>query len=118
MEQNRELTREIGERIRLARQARNMSQQELSTKADISLPHVSEIENGKKSMKLVTFIRIIEVLQVSADSIIRADVPHVNELYQNEFGDLIADCSPKEMEALKKIVLELKQTMRSGKTAE
>ena len=70
MDNSLELNQEIGERIRRARQAKNMSQQELSVKADISLPHISEIENGKKSMKLVTFIRIIEALQVSADSII------------------------------------------------
>lgn len=118
MDNSLELNQEIGERIRRARQAKNMSQQELSVKADISLPHISEIENGKKSMKLVTFIRIIEALQVSADSIIRADVPCVNKLYQNEFSEMVADCTPKEIEALKKIILELKQTMRSGKATE
>ena len=116
MDSDLKLNREIGERIRKARQARNMSQQELSSKANISLPHISEIENGKKSMKLQTFIRIIEVLQVSADSIIRADVPGVDLLYQSEFSEIIADCSPKEVEALKRIVHELKQTMRSDKS--
>ena len=107
------LDQEIGERIREARVARNMSQQELSTKANISLPHISEIENGKKSMKMPTFIRIIEALQVSADSILRANVPGVNELYQSEFSAIVADCTPTEVEALMKIVLELKRTMRS-----
>ena len=114
MDSNLKLNQEIGERIRKARQSRNMSQQELSAKANISLPHISEIENGKKSMKLQTFIRIIEVLQVSADSIIRADVPGVDLLYQSEFSEMIADCSPKEIEALKRIIMELKQTMHSG----
>ncbi len=109
---------EIGERIRRARLAMNMSQQELSTKANISLPHISEIENGKKSMKLQTFIRIIEALQVSADSILRADVPGVNQIYQNEFSAMVADCTPKEIEALQRIVLELKQTMRANKASE
>ena len=109
---------EIGERIRRARLAMNMSQQELSTKANISLPHISEIENGKKSMKLQTFIRIIEALQVSADSILRADVPGVNQIYQNEFSAMVEDCTPKEIEALQRIVLELKQTMQANKTSE
>lgn len=118
MDNSLKLNQEIGERIRKARQAMNMSQQELSAKANISLPHISEIENGKKSMKLQTFIRIIEVLQVSADSIIRADVPGINLLYQSEFSEMISDCSPKEIEALKKIIPELKQTMRSGKASD
>ena len=115
---NLSMDQEIGGRIREARLALNMSQQELSAKADISLPHISEIENGKKSMKLQTFIRIIEALQVSADSILRADVPGVNQIYQSEFSAMVADCTPKEIEALQKILLELKQTMRANKTSE
>lgn len=112
------INREIGERIKEARMAKKMSQQELATKANISLPHISEIERGKQSMKLSTFIRIIEALQVSADSVIRADVPGINQIYQNEFGALLEDCSPGEIESIKKIVVELKQTMKQKRTQE
>ena len=43
---------EIGERIRRARLAMNMSQQELSTKANISLPHISEKERRNRILKI------------------------------------------------------------------
>ena len=108
------MNKEIGERIRKARIARKMSQQELANTANISLPHISDIERGKQAMKLFTFIRIIEALQVSADSILRADVPEVNRLYQNEFSEITADCSPAEIESLKKILLQVKETMRNA----
>ena len=98
----------IGERIRDARMLKKMSQQELATKASISLPHISDIEHGKQSMKLITFVRIIEALQVSADDILRADVPTVNQLYQNEFSRIIEDCTPTEIESLKRILLQVK----------
>ena len=84
----------VGSRIRDARINRRMSQADLAAKANISLPHVSNIEKGKTSMKLETFIRIIEALQVSADSLLRPDVPEVRSLYQSEFDELLADCSP------------------------
>ena len=71
----------------------------------------SNIEKGKTSMKLETFIRIIEALQVSADSLLRPDVPEVRSLYQSEFDELLADCSPKELDSILKIVRELKSTM-------
>ena len=93
----------VGSRIRDARINRR--------KANISLPHVSNIEKGKTSMKLETFIRIIEALQVSADSLLRPDVPEVRSLYQSEFDELLADCSPKELDSILKIVRELKSTM-------
>ena len=63
---------EIGARIRELRIAQRMSQAELAEKSNISLPHISEIELGKSDMKLQNFIRIIEALQVSSDSIIKA----------------------------------------------
>ena len=57
----------VGSRIREARINRHMSQADLAVKANISLPHISNIEQGKTGMKLESFIRIIEALQVSAD---------------------------------------------------
>ena len=101
----------VGSRSRDARINRRMSQADLAAKANISLPHVSNIEKGKTSMKLETFIRIIEALQVSADSLRRPDVPEVRSLYQSEFDELLADCSPKELDSILKIVRELKSTM-------
>lgn len=101
----------IGSRIREARINRHMSQADLAVKANISLPHISKIEKGKTSMKLESFIRIIEALQVSADSMLRPDIPEVRSLYQSEFDELLADCSPKELDSILRIVRELKSTM-------
>ncbi len=112
MDDLEKMSQDIGERIKTARNSKKMSQQELAVKADISLPHISHIEHGKINMKLVTFVKIIEALQVSADTILRADVPSVNLLYQNEFSEIFADCSPAETAALIKIVMQVKETMR------
>ena len=118
MDESFRINQEIGERIREARMARKMSQQELANKANISLPHISDIEHGKQSMKLVTFKRIIEALQVSADVILRANVPTVNQLYQSELSRIIEDCTPAELETLKRIIIQLKQSMRTSTTQE
>ena len=57
----------IGARIRQVRQQRDMSQAALAAKAGLSLPHISDIELGKVSMRISSFVRIVEALQVSAD---------------------------------------------------
>lgn len=105
----------IGTRIRDARLKKKMSQQELAAAADVSLPHISEIELGKSLMRLSTFIRIAEALQVSTDYLIRPDIPEVNEIYQTEFQEIISDCSPSEIDSLFKIIRELKTAMRANK---
>ena len=48
---------------------------------------------------------------VSADSLLRTDVPEVRSLYQSEFDELLADCSTKELDSILKIVRELKSTI-------
>ena len=54
--------KKIGARIREIRIKNGMSQADLSVKAHISLPHVSDIELGKTKMLLATFVRIAEAL--------------------------------------------------------
>mgnify|MGYP005790355489 CR=1 FL=1 len=105
----------LGSRIRTVRQGQNMSQADLAARASVSLPLISNIELGKTNMQLETFVKIAEVLQVSTDYLLRADVPAVNALYQGEFSELIQDCSPREAETILKIVRDLKTTMRQYK---
>ena len=109
---------DIGARIREARMARRMSQAELAEKSNISLPHISEIELGKADIRLQSFIRIIEALQVSSDEIIKASVPSVSNLLIQEYADLLADCTPEEIQALVTITKQLKDTMRTHKAEE
>ncbi len=103
----------IGQRIRETRIDRGLSQAELAFAADISEPHISRIEQGKQKMYLDTFVRLIEALQVSADYILRPDVPEVNAMYQKEFTDLFIDCSPTEMETLLNIVRQVKSSIHN-----
>ena len=105
--------RKIGARIREVRISKSMSQSDLAVKANISLPHISEIENGKTKMLLATFIRVTEALQVSADVLLRPNIPEVKSIYQSEFSDLLNDCTPTEIDAMLKVVKELKTAFRT-----
>ena len=98
--------KEIGNRIRAARVEQHMSQDALAFEADLSLSTVSDIELGKSNLRVVTLIKIIEALKVSADTILRPDVPNVNGIYQSEFSELLSDCSPAEMESIIRLVSE------------
>ena len=106
--------KQIGARIRAARQDQNMSQQELAEASRISLPHISEIELGKSKMNILTFRQIIEALQISADSILRADVPEVKNIFKKEFSELFDDCTPQELDVLINLLKTVKQNMRQS----
>ena len=101
----------IGSRIKAVRISRGMSQADLAVEASVSLPLISNIERGKTSMQLETFVKVAEALQVSADYLLRPDVPEVKAIYQGEFAELLEDCSASEMETILKIVREVKASM-------
>lgn len=115
-EKDKALLKVIGARIRAVRTSQNMSQQELSDKAGLSLPHISDVELGKTNPLLLNFVRIAEALQVSTDSLLRPDIPEVKHIYKNEAMEVFSDCTASEMEAIMKIVREVKTTLHTEKS--
>ena len=101
----------LGQRIQKIRKNKHISQADLAVKASVSLPLISNIERGKTRMQLETFVKVAEALQVSADHLLRADVPEVKTIYQGEFAELLEDCSASEMETILNIVREVKASM-------
>ena len=112
MDDSVRFSEEVGKRIRDIRIAKKMSQQELAVRANLSLPHISDIELGKKAMKLVTFVRIIEALRVPADAVLQVNGLRTSRPYDSEILEIIEDCSPMELETLKSFMVQLKDTMR------
>ena len=108
-----EFYQKVGQRIKEIRLQKKMSQADLSVAAKISLPHISDIERGKAKMQLATFTRLAEALQISTDVLLRPDIPEVNSLYQGEFGELLKDCTPDEIDTIFRIVKELKHAVKA-----
>ena len=74
----------IGARIVTIRKKRKLSQMELAEALNISVSYMSKIENGKCNFGVDILIRIIDVLQVSADDILRSATPAVTATYARE----------------------------------
>ena len=106
-----ETSLQVGQRIKAARKARGLSQAELAKKAGLSLPLISQIENGKSKMLVPTLVAILEALEVSADSILQPETPSMAQQYQGEIHELLSDCTPAQIKAIAQIVRQVKATM-------
>ena len=60
----------VGLRIKEAREAKNLTQENLAAIVDLSTTHISVIERGLKTMRLDNFVAIANALDVSADSLL------------------------------------------------
>ncbi len=65
----------LGKRIRESRISKGYTQQDLADRADIGVVYVSEIERGIKMPSLNIFIKIVDALDVSADYVLRDELP-------------------------------------------
>ena len=105
-----EFYKTIGARIRDIRIEKGLSQADLAVKADLSLPVISAVENARSKVWLITFAKIAEALEVSADDILRLSTPPSTASYPDEFNELLKDCTAGEIEAILKISKQVKST--------
>ena len=57
----------MGERLRMAREAKNISRKALAEMLDVTRTQISDIENGKSGTNLERFAQLCKLYQVSAD---------------------------------------------------
>lgn len=97
----------VGQRIKEAREAKNLTQEDLAAIVDLSPTHVSVIERGLKTTKLDTFVAIANALDVSADSLLIDVVTRSTTGVTNELSDMIAKLPVKERRKIIKAVRAL-----------
>ena len=94
----------IGDRIREARKHQGMTQDQLAERLDISVQFVGQIERGLKLPSMQVFIKLIEVLNVSADYLLRDTVSSGRLFGENALGRKIAKLQPKQRIALEALI--------------
>ena len=92
----------VGQRIKSAREAKNLTQEELAALVNLSPTHVSVIERGLKVTKLDTFVAI--ALDVSADTLLIDVVAHSVTGVTNELTEKIKKLPIKEQKKIIKVI--------------
>lgn len=57
----------IGDRVKEVREAKNLTQLQLAEMMEVSEQTIGNIERGAKGTRLANFIKLCEMLEVSAD---------------------------------------------------
>ena len=86
----------IGSRIKVARERKHFTQEDLAAIVELSPTHISVIERGVKPPKLATLIAIANALDVSADTLLQDVVGRSVEGVSNELATEIMKLPAKE----------------------
>ena len=83
----------IGSRIRKARLEKNITQEELAEKIDVSVAFISRIERGTSHVNLKRLSQLCNILDIKEGVILNGtNIESTNYLSQ-EFSDLLLSCS-------------------------
>ena len=83
-------------RLKNSRLAHGFTQEQLAEKADIGVMYLGEIERGVKMPSMKIFIKLIEALDISADYILRNELPSGKEYVLDEITEKLAGLTPKQ----------------------
>lgn len=75
MQQKKEINIEIGLRVQAVREKRGLTQEQFAELLGVGVQHVSKIERGVTGMSLTSLKSTCEILQVSADYLLRGIGP-------------------------------------------
>lgn len=90
---------ELGMKLREARNKAGFTQEQLAEKADIGVMYLGEIERGVKMPSMKIFIKLIKALDISADYILRNELPSGKEYVLDEITEKLASLTPKQRKA-------------------
>ncbi|MGF7145492.1 transcriptional regulator with XRE-family HTH domain [Anaerotaenia torta] len=103
----------IGQRIKQAREAKGLTQEQLAEKVALSASHISVIERGIKAPKLETLVEILNILKVDANFILTDVLSVSNEivssLLSNKLSALPETHQKKILRVLDTLIQEISE---------
>lgn len=86
----------LGQQLRKIRRQKGYTLQKLAEKAGIGNVYLSEIERGLKMPSLNCFIRIVEALEISADSVLYGELSSGREYIYDEITQKMQNLTPQQ----------------------
>ena len=96
--------KQLGQRIREARQQKGYTQRTLAEKAGIADVYLGEIERGSKMPSMNSFIKLVEALEVSADYILRHELPSGQRFVCDELSEKLKPLTPQQRKTVSDII--------------
>lgn len=100
----------IGIRVRLFRQKKGLSQEQLAELVDISVTHMSHIETGNTKLSLPVFVALSNALNIRTDELLHDPIPEHSSVLR-EITSVIGACTPQQARCIADIVKAVKHSI-------
>lgn len=101
----------LGQRIRLFRKEKGMTQDDLAEKAQVSRDHISHLETGTNIPSLALVVRLANILEVSADDFLSDSLDVFTEGVRTDLLAVLEGCSSAKTELLLRCLESIRNVM-------
>ena len=96
--------RKLGQRIKYARQEKELTQEALGEILDLSNNYISSIERNHSIPSLETFVKICNALDVTADKILADSIYSTDEYIKESIAIKLAKCDKKNIRIIERFI--------------
>lgn len=104
----------LGERLKEARKACRMSQQELAFEIDFSVPHISHVEQGGTKASMEFVVKASNALKTTPDHLLCDSLEEAEQIYQQEIMEHLRDCSGAELRIISRMIKDMKVNLKEN----
>ncbi|MDE6873667.1 MAG: helix-turn-helix domain-containing protein [Lachnospiraceae bacterium] len=105
----------IGKRVKKFRKERGLTQEKLAELLNISVPHMSNIENGKTKFSMPVLVSLINSLDITADMLLFEQITSkgkVHSMVLKEVNEVLMDCTEVQMQMIGDSVRSTKKLLQ------
>lgn len=100
----------IGQRIKQARLAKNLTQEDLAEQIDISVAFLSRVERGNSHINLKRLNQLCGLLDVTEGYVLNGASSSSKNYLNKEFSELIKGCSPEKQKLIYNVAKAIVET--------
>jgi len=106
---------ELGKRIKAARLAAKLTQEQLAEKINLSSGHCAHVERGTSKVSLSALVAIANALNTTPDKLLLDSSHDIMPHLMEEAQALFADCDPDEIYVILQAADAIKKSIRIRK---
>ena len=105
----------LGQRIRTARLAAGLSQEQLAEMVGLTSQHISHTEVASTKISLPSLVKIANALHTSVDKLLSDSVQDSKSYLMADVQTVFADCDPDEVYVMLEAATAIKRSIRVRK---
>ena len=96
--------KKLGHRLKIAREKKQLTQEQLAERIGVSNNYISNIERNHSIPSLDTIVKLCNILDITPDYLVLDSLYSSSGYLQDEIAEMLKHCSPKTIRLISRVI--------------